>query len=194
MRAPATPPTMHALPPFRLSLIVAPIAFALAAAPLVGCTKKEDPKPTVTTTTSAAPVRRSDDDLPPPPVAEVDAGAPAPTSAGPAVATNAPPSDGCSQKCTGKSTPELESTLAGMARRARVCYEQALKNDPALKGHVTIKVKIGANGSTCGASVASSDFSDASIGACSANKFRTTYPAPKGGCVEVSQPLNFTTR
>jgi hypothetical protein len=96
-------------------------------------------------------------------------------------------------KCSGASTPDLESALAFRAKQARRCYESALENDNTLKGKVAISVRVASNGQVCSAGVASNDMGNPGVAQCVANKFRQTgyFPAPKGGCVDATVPISF---
>jgi hypothetical protein len=57
---------------------------------------------------------------------------------------------------------------------------------------VPISVKIGANGSTCSAGVSSNELANPGVAECTASYYRSGgFPAPKGGCVQVSVPINY---
>jgi hypothetical protein len=127
------------------------------------------------------------DDIPPPP--------PIPDS-GPDTGTPKAPAagwgDGCAQtSCSGRVTAELSGALSFRAKTAHKCYDEALAQDPTLKGGVTINVKVSGNGTVCGASVASSDLANGGVAPCIANRFRqgARLPSPAGGCVEVNVPM-----
>jgi hypothetical protein len=140
----------------------------------------------------AAPVatRNPDDDVPlPPPVEDA---APDPKKKVVYTVIGAQ----CDAKtCTGKSTAEIERALAFRASRAQRCYNTALTNDPTLKGHVTIAVRVGANGTICSANVTSNEIANPSVANCAAGQFRgQPIPAPKGGCLDVNVPINFVPR
>jgi hypothetical protein len=137
----------------------------------------------------SAPVNPKLDDVPPPPPPTPDA-APPPDAGrtgglGVGVASN-----GCDAKCGGAWPPDLASALQGRAAQARRCYNSALAQDNSLKGRVTIAIKIAPNGSVCSASVAQTDMP--AVGGCVAGVFRGgTFPAPRGGCVDATVPMNF---
>jgi hypothetical protein len=60
---------------------------------------------------------------------------------------------------------------------------------------VTVSVRVGANGQSCSAGIASNEMSSSNVGACVTGFFRgTNFPAPKGGCVDVNIPINFVPR
>jgi hypothetical protein len=102
--------------------------------------------------------------------------------------------DACPKSCGGNTTPELEQGIAFRARQSHRCYDQALTQNGDLQGHVTLKVKIGINGSVCGAAVTGNDMGSDQVANCVANTFRASqsFPAPKGGCVEVAVPISFS--
>jgi outer membrane biosynthesis protein TonB len=147
------------------------------------------PVPTVPSTVASfapPPNPKLDDVPPPPPPEEKPEGGTGPhvvyVSAG----------GGCDATCIGKSPPELAQALQVRAAQARRCYNSALASDSSLRGHVTVSVKVAANGSVCAANVASNDMGSPAVGACAANIFRNaSYPAPKGGCVVASVPMSF---
>ena len=135
------------------------------------------------------PPPRVEDDVPPPPPEAPDSGPERQTRVG----TTAPAANCNAPKCAGTTTPDLESALAMRARQARRCYEQALESDSTLKGHVSISVRVASNGQVCSAGVSSNDMGSPNVAQCAANKFRQTgyFPAPRGGCVDLSVPINF---
>jgi hypothetical protein len=102
--------------------------------------------------------------------------------------------DACPKVCNGDATPELQQQLEFRARASHRCYDQALTQNGDLKGHVTVKVKVGINGSVCGASIIANDMGSDTVASCVQNTFRTTsgFTPPKGGCVEVNVPINFS--
>jgi hypothetical protein len=99
------------------------------------------------------------------------------------------------KRCAGTTTSELEQTLAFRAKQAHRCYDNALTQDPTLKGKVSIAVRVGANGSVCSAAVASNDMGTPTVANCVAGYFRGgSFPTPKGGCADVNVPINFVPR
>jgi hypothetical protein len=140
------------------------------------------------------PSKNIDDDIPPPPAIE-DSGA---DDAGKktTVVTSAG-NGGCDvKKCTGASNSDVETALAFRAKQAHRCYDNALGQDPTLRGKMSIAVRIGPSGQSCSASVASNELSSApSVADCVVRSFRgQTFPAPKGGCIDVNVPINFVPR
>lgn len=178
------------------------VAVAVGLLGLVGAavawkTCQKPPEPTVLYIDAAPPPtfagRNLDDDVPPPAPVE-DA---APTTGKKPVATQTASSFGCDAKvCTGSSSPELETALQFRAQQSRRhCYDAALAQDPTLRGKVTIAVRVGSNGQVCSAGVASNEMSSPVVANCAAATFRgVSFPAPKGGCVDVNIPANFVPR
>lgn len=133
---------------------------------------------------------RPDDDIPLPPPVE-DAG----TDAGKKVVVVGASSQCDVKTCTGSASAELEQTLAFRAKQAHRCYDNALTQDPTLKGKVSISVRVGANGSVCSAAVASNDMGSPTVANCVVGYFRSgSFPAPKGGCLDANIPINFVPR
>lgn len=100
------------------------------------------------------------------------------------------------KKCTGKASSDVEVALAFRAKQSHRCYDNALSQDPTLRGKISIAVRIGSNGQVCSASVASNELTGApGVANCVAGYFRgQSFPAPKGGCVDVKIPINFVPR
>ena len=100
------------------------------------------------------------------------------------------------KRCTGATTSDIETALAFRAKQSHRCYDNALGQDPTLRGKVSIAVRIGANGTGCSAGVASNELSSApGVANCVVNYFRgQAFPTPKGGCVDVNIPINFVPR
>jgi hypothetical protein len=127
-------------------------------------------------------------DIPPPPPAIPDATPDTGSTKAPAGGWG----DGCAQtSCSGRVTNELSGALAFRAKTAHKCYDEALGQDPTLKGQVVINVRVSGNGTVCAASVASNDLANGGVAPCIANRFRqgARLPSPAGGCVEVNVPM-----
>jgi hypothetical protein len=157
---------------------------------LKACQKPPEPVTIITPSASVSvppPRNTRDDDIPPPPPTP-DAGTDAGSKTTVHYAANP-----CDAKCTGTATPDLEAALAQRAQQSkRKCYYPALAADTTLKGRATISVKIGANGSTCSAGVSSNELANPGVAECTASYYRSGgFPAPKGGCVQVSVPINY---
>lgn len=139
------------------------------------------------------PTKNPDDDIPPPPVIE-DSG---PPDAGKKPSGVAFTGSQCEVKtCTGTSTSEIETALAFRAKQSHRCYDNALSQDPTLKGKMSIALRLGANGTTCSVSVTNNELKTApTVAACVVSMFRTQpFPVPKGGCLDANIPLNFVPR
>jgi hypothetical protein len=147
------------------------------------------PVPTVPTTVASLeqpPPNPKLDDVPPPPPPEEK------PEGGPGTRIVYVQGGGCEAACTGTSPPELGQALQVRAAQARRCYNSALSSDSSLRGHVTVAVKVAANGSVCSANVAANDMGSPGVAACAANIFRNaSYPAPRGGCVVATVPMSF---
>ncbi len=148
------------------------------------------PIPTVPSTVASLgpPPNPKLDDIPPPPPPEEK---PEGGVGGPHVVYV--PGGGCAGTCSQKfSTPELGQALAVRGNQARRCYNSALASDSNLRGHVTIAVRISPTGSVCSANVAANDMGSSAVASCAANIFRqSSFPAPRGGCVDATVPLSF---
>ena len=141
-----------------------------------------------------APSRNSDDDIPLPPVIEDAGNADADAGKKSVVVSSGAQCD--AKQCFGEATPEIQTALAFRAKQAHRCYDNALAQDPTLRGKISIAVRIGTNGATCSAGVASNELTSApSVGSCVAGYFRgQAFPLPKGGCVDVNIPISFVPR
>jgi len=176
------------------------IAIALVLVGLIGAaiawkTCQPPPPPPPPPVVDAGPPvkttgRNPDDDVPPPPPIE-DAG----PDAGKKI-IYITKSDQCdAKKCTGTSSPELETMLAFRVKQAHRCYDQALAQDATLKGKISIQVRVGAQGGVCSAGVASNDMGSPGVANCVVNYFRgANFPPPKGGCADMNIPINFVPR
>ncbi len=102
---------------------------------------------------------------------------------------------GCAGECKGNVTPALQSALASRGAMARSCYNTALRQNPNLKGRMTMSVKVSPSGAVCSAYVSNNSLGDQAVASCATAKFRAGgFPAPTGGCVTVNVPLNFTSQ
>ncbi len=187
-----SPPSSSLTPPPRQSettkyLIVVVLLGAGLAGLLFwkNCSSKPEPVALnpVTSSIPSSPPPPKEDDVPPPPPIE-DAG---PEGGGHHFVGN--PCD--VRSCSGAVSSDLETALAFRAKQAHRCYDTALTQDQTIQGHVTISVRVAANGQVCGANLASNDLSTPSVGNCIANMFRSAghFPPPKGGCVDTNVPI-----
>lgn len=139
------------------------------------------------------PTKNVDDDIPPPPVVE-DSGVDPDAGKKTTVVFTGNQCD--AKKCGGSTNSEIETALSFRAKQAHRCYDNALGQDPTLRGKVSIAVRIGSNGQACSAGVAANELTSApGVANCVAGYFRgQNFPAPKGGCVDVNIPINFVPR
>jgi outer membrane biosynthesis protein TonB len=177
--------------------------YAVAAVALLGLigtavawkTCQKPPEPTILYVDAAPPPtftgRNPDDDVPPPPPIE-DAG---PASGKKAVVTQGSNYQCDAKKCSGSNSSELETALQFRVKQAHRCYDNALAQDPTLRGKVTVAVRVGSNGQVCSAGIAANEMSSQQVATCVSGYFRgANFPAPKGGCVDVNIPINFVPR
>lgn len=159
------------------------------------CQKPEQPTTIIVQPEAGPPPKPSgnDDDIPLPPTVEdasaEDAGK-KPT--GPIVMASM-----CDAKaCSGAAGSDIETALAFRAKQSHRCYDNALAQDPTLRGKMSIAVRIGANGTVCSASATNNELaSNPAVAQCVVNNFRNgAFPSPKGGCVDVNVPINFVPR
>lgn len=173
---------------------------AVALVGLVGAavawkTCQKPPAPTVLYVDAAPPPtftgRNPDDDVPLPPPVE-DAG---PDAGKKTVVTQGSNNQCDVKKCVGVSSSELETALQFRVKQAHRCYDNALAQDPTLRGKVTVSVRVGSNGQVCNAGIASNEMSSPQVGSCVTGYFRgANFPPPRGGCVDVNIPINFVPR
>ncbi len=123
--------------------------------------------------------------------------APPPTGTAPAASARPGPvvrgAAGCAgEHCAGAAGPELRAALQAKAGRVRSCYRSVLRDRPGLRGALALSVRIGSGGQVCRAAVTGDDLGEPAVSACVTNLFRAgRFPAPDGGCVDVSVPMNF---
>lgn len=97
------------------------------------------------------------------------------------------PGDFDSSLVTGK----IRQRLGGI----RACYERALRNDPTIRGGVTIEFAVEERGNVSGVNVVTNTIDDAAVGECVANEIKripTFNPGPDGGKVVFSYPFTFS--
>ncbi len=152
------------------------------------------PEPVVLVRDAGPPLRPShnpDEDIPPPITIE-DSG----VDAGKKTVVVFLGTQCDAKRCAGATNSDIETALSFRAKQSHRCYDNALAQDPTLRGKVSIAVRIGANGTACSASVASNELASApGVANCVVNYFRgQAFPVPKGGCVDVNIPINFVPR
>jgi hypothetical protein len=139
--------------------------------------------------------RNLDDEVPlPPPVG--DAGPSDTTAKKPASSGDSWTALQCEvKKCGGSTSPELERALQIRANQSHRCYDNALAQDPTLRGKLSVALRVATNGSVCSASIASNEIGSEQVAQCVANQFRSAkFPAPRYGCVDVVVPMNMVPR
>jgi hypothetical protein len=178
--------------------VAAVVLLGLIGAAVAWKMSQKPPPPPVIYVDAAAPPpppsgRNLDDDVPPPPPVE-DAG---PEDAGKkTVVSQGASNNQCDvKKCSGVSSSELETALQFRVKQAHRCYDNALAQDPTLRGKVTVSARIGANGQVCNAGIASNEMGSQAVASCVSGYFRgASFPAPRNGCVDVNIPINFVPR
>lgn len=111
--------------------------------------------------------------------------------AGPKVATTGGGGGGCPATCSGQITDAIKQAAAARAGTAKQCYKTALEGNEGLAGEIDIMLRVGTNGETCSASIASDTTGSGKLQQCVRSKMVATYPQPKGGCVELKVPVVF---
>ena len=200
--APKVPPTSSMRPAQGVPsggngkfILLALLLLGIIGAVIGWKTCQKPPAPVVLLADAGPPPRSTknpDDDIPPPPAVE-DAGVDAGIKKTVVGIAGSP----CDAKaCSGASTSDIELALAFRAKQSHRCYDNALAQDPTLRGKISIAVRIGSNGTACSASVASNELASApGVANCVLNNFRgQAFPSPKGGCVDVKIPINFVPR
>jgi hypothetical protein len=77
--------------------------------------------------------------------------------------------------------------------RFRLCYEDALRTNPALTGRVAVKFVIDRSGGVGMAADGGSDLPDQKVVSCVVRGFQNlSFPEPEGGMVTVTYPLVFS--
>lgn len=148
---------------------------------------KISPTPSVSTAASTA-APETTLDLPPIELPK-DAGETPDTSVKPA--TTGGGGGACPTVCTGQITDAIKAAAASRAGTAKKCYQTALEGNEGLAGEVDILLRIGTDGSTCSASIASDSTGSGKLAQCVRSRMLGGYPQPKGGCVELKVPVVF---
>jgi hypothetical protein len=94
---------------------------------------------------------------------------------------------------SGRLPPEvIQRVVRQNFGRFRLCYENDLRAQPNLDGRVAVSFVIALDGSVASASVADTSL-PASTATCVARAFGgLSFPAPEGGIVTVTYPINFS--
>jgi hypothetical protein len=158
-------------------LALAVPVLAVGAAAVFACGSPEASHATIPTATigSVAP--------PPPP----DASAPEPVAGA------------CGGRCSGRVGPALVDALGVRVKQAHRCYDNALAIDKTVRGKVSVRMKIGADGRVCDVTARSDNTSMVDVAKCVAAFYRAntgqlSFPLPDNGCVDVDLPINFVPR
>ena len=111
-----------------------------------------------------------------------------------AVKNAAAPSNNQALAQNGKLAPEtIRDVVRGSFGGLGTCYENALTQNPALEGNITVKFVIHQDGSVSDAERESATIGDAAMVACVVNHFATIqFPASSGGDATVIYPLMFS--
>jgi hypothetical protein len=106
---------------------------------------------------------------------------------GPADAEPAP----CTASVVGRLPPDvIQRVVRQNFGRFRRCYEDGLRAQPSLGGHVKVAFVIGRDGSVTSARDAGSDLPDRSVVSCVVRSFGAlSFPEPDGGVVNVLYPV-----
>lgn len=76
--------------------------------------------------------------------------------------------------------------------RFRLCYENGLRSNPSLRGRVSARFVIGADGNVSSVVNGGSDLPDAGVVACVVRSFyNLTFPQPSSGIITVTYPVLF---
>jgi hypothetical protein len=103
----------------------------------------------------------------------------------------------CGGKCPGRVGPALVDAIAKRAKQAHRCYDNALATDRTLRGKVTVRMMIGADGRVCEVNAESDNKAMGAVASCVAGFYRTgdaQFPPPDNGCAVVNAPINFIPR
>jgi hypothetical protein len=95
---------------------------------------------------------------------------------------------------SGRLPPEvIQRIVRQNFGRFRLCYENGLRNKPALQGRISVRFVIEPNGSVGSVGNAGSDMPDAGVVACVTRAFHgLSFPQPEGGKVLVVYPIMFS--
>lgn len=107
---------------------------------------------------------------------------------------SAAPASSCAERCSGRGTADLVTFATQRAARTKACYDTALAADRTLRGKMEVLVRITDTGAVCDTRVVASEL-PAAVGQCVARILGgVDYPAPRGGCLDVTVPLSFEPR
>ena len=113
------------------------------------------------------------------------------TDAGPKVVATGGGAGGCACGAAGQISDAIKAAAGSKGGTAKTCYKTALEGNEGLAGTIELQVKIGPSGETCGVTVLSDSVGSMKLQQCVKSRMYGSYPAPKGGCVEVKVPVVF---
>jgi len=95
---------------------------------------------------------------------------------------------------SGRIPPEvIQRVVRQNFGRFRLCYQNALRNNPNLSGRVAVRFVIGRDGAVGSAASGGSDLPDAAVVSCVVRAFYgLSFPSPDGGIVTVTYPIVFS--
>lgn len=97
----------------------------------------------------------------------------------------------CPATCTGQVHDAIKAAAASRAGTAKKCYQTALEGNESLAGEIVVQLRIGTGGETCSAAILSDSTGSGKLAQCVRSKMLGSYPAPKGGCVDLKVPVVF---
>ena len=102
---------------------------------------------------------------------------------------------GGSAGCEGTLSASAARQVVNRNRgRVRSCYERRLKTINSLQGQVSVTLRIGTSGQVSGVRVGGS-LRDPEVFSCIRSAVSSwTFPAPEGGCANLSVPFSFSPR
>jgi hypothetical protein len=162
---------------------------------------KKDSNPVTTTVVTTATVSGSG--APPAPTIEMPSiDLPVPDSGDTAVAdASAKPVAGgggtmnpCTAACGGTITPEIKQAVALRANTAKQCYKSAIQDNEGLAGEMAFSIRVGSTGQACSVSITSDTTGSPKLQQCVKQRLFVNYPAPKGGCADVTGNLSFRSK
>ncbi len=95
---------------------------------------------------------------------------------------------------SGRLPPEvIQRVVRQNHGRFRFCYEQGLTRNPNLEGRVSARFVIGRDGAVSNVADGGSNLPDSAVHSCVLGAFYgLSFPAPEGGIVTVSYPIQFS--
>jgi hypothetical protein len=171
---------------------VAVVLLLGAAGGILWFVTRKPPEEKVTTTVASTSTAKPETtlDLPPPDMPDTAVEDTAVVDTGAKVAVNMG-MEACPSVCTGVISDAIKGAVGARAGTAKQCYKTALEQNEGLSGEMALVVRVGLNGATCSVAVQSDSTGSMRLQQCVKSKMVASYPAPKGGCVDVRVPINF---